>query len=125
MVNFNGKRLIHQRGQATIEFMALIVFVMGAFLFFQKYIAQGFNGRWVRTGDTMGSGRLYDPKKTLECAYSEDYDTWYSVSCYEQNHCDCFSIRVTCGSSDCNQNKNNDCQQCINNCSVQKCIPPT
>lgn len=52
-----------------MEFLALILFILATFLVFQKYIVRGLSGRWKDAGDALGQGRIYDPHKTLECAY--------------------------------------------------------
>lgn len=55
-------------GQSLLEFVALVMFILAAFIIFQKYIVRGLSGRWKAVGDTFGEGRIYDPNKTVECA---------------------------------------------------------
>ena len=98
-------------GQSTIEFAALIMFVLGAFFIGQKYIVRGFVGRWKATGEVIGAGRIYDPKKTIECAYDYQYsDAWYNLICYEDN-CDCLSVRASQAT----------CKNCILSCRTNYC----
>ncbi|VAX38284.1 hypothetical protein MNBD_UNCLBAC01-1585 [hydrothermal vent metagenome] len=107
--------MLHRRnqkeGQSLIEYSMLIVFILTAFLVFQKYIARGIYGRWKAAGDGMGYGRLYDPKKTLECIYYASGNIWYDRKCYDQQSCDCYSILATTIT----------CDYCIQGCSPQKC----
>lgn len=89
-----------KKGASTLEYMALIVFVLGAFLVFDKYIIRGFWGQWKKAGDAFGQGKEYDPRPfgsdgegggTLDCMFiyaTEDpYDTngeWVKRGCYEK-----------------------------------------
>ena len=75
-------------GQSLLEYMTLIVFILGAFLVMQKYIVRGFSGRWKDIGDSVGYGRLYDPHTTTSCAFDYiHYNEWYSVNKFEANGC--------------------------------------
>src|SRR3989338_3140214 len=79
-------RIYIKKAQSTVEYLALIMFILGAFLVFQKYIIRSFAGHWRNTGDAIGSGRLYDPQMTLECAYDSQYtNSWYGAVCFENN----------------------------------------
>ena len=80
-----------------MEYMALIVFILGALFVFQKYIKRALSGGWKAAGDTFGHGRQYDPRwfgrageegGTLECFYSTRVDLWINERCYDLN-CDC------------------------------------
>ena len=93
------KKRILKKASSAIEFMALMVFLMGAFVVFQKYILQAFWGQWKRTGDSFGHGRQYDPREfgdagmdggTLECMYVYDNPAnalsageWVIQPCYD------------------------------------------
>jgi len=85
-----GFRQLSRRGQSMIEFAALIIFILAAFLVFQKYIARGLQGRWKATGDALGQGRIYDPNKTIECEFHPSVG-WYDRPCYEK------TLRNFCG----------------------------
>lgn len=71
-----------QSGQSAIEFAALVVFLLAAFLVFQKYIARGIYGRWKGVGDGIGQERIYDPNLTSECEFHPEVG-WYDRPCYE------------------------------------------
>ena len=78
-----------------MEYLALIMFVLVAFLIFQKYIVRGFAGRWKAVGESMGQGRIYDPRVTTECIYDSIYTKlWYNKACFESRGCDCLSVRA-------------------------------
>ncbi len=97
-----------QRAQSALEFITMVIFILGAFLVFQKYIAHGLAGRWKGIGDTFGQGRVYSESKTTECAYDAQYfDTWYDEDCYEAN-CDCVTT----------QSNPATCKDCIELCSM-------
>jgi len=74
--------LPNKRGQSAIEFAAIIVFLLAAFLVFQKYIARGLAGRWKSVGDSLGQGRIYDPNFTTECEFHPRIG-WFDRSCFE------------------------------------------
>ena len=84
------------KAQAMFEYVMLMVFVLSAFLIFQKYIVRAMSGRWKEVGDAFSHGQSYDPNNTLECATfgavpdSEDArfpasGVWYEVSCFDDN----------------------------------------
>src|SRR3989338_5895528 len=83
------------KGQSLIEYITLIVLILGAFLVFQKYIARGFAGRWKSVGESMGQGRIYDPRMTTECIFDSLYtNLWYDKACFDSRGCDCLSVRA-------------------------------
>lgn len=105
-------RQYKKKGQSLIEYIMLIVFVLGAFLVFQKYMARGFAGRWKSTGDSFAQGKIYDPRLTTECIYDFQYtNRWYDQACFEASDCDCLSVRQTTGT----------CQNCILSCTSPRC----
>jgi hypothetical protein len=110
------RRIRKKRAQSLVEYIALITFILAAFLVFQKYIARAFSGRWKTVGDSIGQGRIYDPVKTTECAYDFQFtNSWYNVTCFEQD-CDCFSVRHTEDT-----NVPTLCEQCITACNTSRC----
>jgi len=103
-----------QKAVATLEYAAVIVFILTAFLVFQRYIYRGMAGGWKAAGDAFGHGRQYDPRDfgregerggTLElffdsthcspghrppCHREEDrINDWIDRQCIEAKHCDC------------------------------------
>ena len=90
---------MRKKGQSVVEFTAVVLFILGAFLVFQKYIVRGFSGRWKGVGDSLGQGRIYDPKKTVECAFdprpgTAETGVWFDKDCYKTT-CEsgCFPTR--------------------------------
>lgn len=71
-----------------LEFVALIMFILMAFIVFQKYIVRGFSGRWKSVGDSFGEGRIYDPEKTVACAGNVFFEggdfLWYNEEDFER-----------------------------------------
>ena len=83
------------KGQSLIEYTVLIVLILGVFWVFQKYITRGFAGRWKAVGESMGQGRIYDPKLTTECIFDPLYTgLWYDQACFKSRGCDCLSARA-------------------------------
>ncbi|MCK5259954.1 MAG: hypothetical protein KAJ70_02735 [Candidatus Omnitrophica bacterium] len=107
-----------KRGQSMMEFVALIIFLMAAFIVFQKYIVRGFSGRWKSVGDALGQGRIFDPNLTTECAMNMfgPYGIpgqWYNQTCFEE----------TCGERDCLRSTRTvpACTACITSCQTPIC----
>ena len=113
------QRLRPKRAQSVIEYMTLMAFILMAFLVFQKYIARGLTGRWKGSGDALGAGHIYDPKKTTHCAFDFVYNSpgiWYDKECFDEE-CDCSTIQVNCGSPTCETRHDVKCEACIRGCS--------
>lgn len=111
-------RLMHKhKAQSTVEYMVIIAFVIGAMILFQKYIARAISGRYKATGDSFASGRLYDPNKTIDCAFDFQYtNSWYNQVCFDKNcHVKCFSSL---------RGSETECTTCINQtCKIPECEP--
>ena len=93
-------------GQGALEGIILLTFVLTGFFIFQKYILRGMSSRWKVAGDSFGSGRQFDPNRTLECAYIENQNRevriWYSNDCMKENCLEeCYSM-FQLGSDECN-----------------------
>ena len=50
----------HRRGQTTLEYIVLIIIVLGALLAISNYFKRGLQGRWKAAMDDMGD--QYDPR---------------------------------------------------------------
>lgn len=88
------------------------MFILAAFLVFQKYIARGFSGRWKAVGESLGQGRIYDPRFTTECIYGFPYlNVWYDKACFVSSGCDCLTVQATDAT----------CKDCIQSCATDKC----
>ena len=103
--------MLKKRAQSSIEYMIVIIFVIGAILVFQKYIARAISGRWKTVGDSFGSGRQFDPRRTTECGYDSKYTLqWYDALCYE-DRCDmCWSPLLEL------KDYSSECKSCIEGC---------
>ena len=109
---------------STLEYVLLITIIMTAFLLTQKYILRAFAGRWRQVGDTFGFSRQYDPKKTTECLWYEETDTWYVPQCFDEKmnarypqSCNCSDIQ--CWDS-CKKKAEIDS---VNDCASDVCNP--
>jgi len=104
---------LNRRAQSAIEFAALILFILAAFLVFQKYIARGLAGRWKGVGDILGQERIYDANSTIECEYHPELG-WFDRICFETN------CRGTSGA--CSVPTDPGCESCISsNCRSTFC----
>ena len=71
------KKIRSRKAGSAIEYMALIIFLLGALLVFKRYILRGFWGQWKKAGDVFGHGKQYDPRGfedggTLQCIFVYD-----------------------------------------------------
>ena len=81
------RKKINNQAVSVIEYVLLIGVVITAILFTQKYIVRAIAGKWKQAGDTFSLGQQYDPKKTLECAWSgEPNNLWYSQKCFDDKY---------------------------------------
>ena len=99
-----------------IEFTTLIILILTAFLFFQKYIVRGITGRWKIVGDSLGQGMIYDPEKTIECSSNVFFDgqaaRWYNRTCFDANcYPDCLEVSRSLSA----------CETCITGCMIEEC----
>ncbi len=92
--------LFSKKAVSTAEYASRLILVMGALLYFQKYIIQGFEGRWKKMGDTYGYEKQYDRQPygtrgdgggTLSCFFDNSYVSgtwvaqWVDDDCFKQN----------------------------------------
>ncbi len=102
-----------KNGQSLIEFLALVLFILAIFLVFQKYIVRGIAGRWKTVGDSIGDGKIYDPNKTIECAFDQQYTlAWYGQIWFE-NNCEGACLRSSASAA--------ACTACIEGCQTPQC----
>jgi hypothetical protein len=108
----------YSKGQSTTEYIFFFVLLLSVFIYFQKYIVRGINGRLKTVGDSFADGRLYDPTNTVfECAFDYQYtNEWYDAKCYFGD-----SATPGCGISNClaATSSINACMTCISSC-----VPP-
>ncbi len=71
-------------GSAMSEYAVLIAVILAAFILMAPYLLRGIAGYWKEAGDSFGYGRIYDPERTVECAYSPIAGAWYRVDLYEE-----------------------------------------
>lgn len=81
---FFKSAFLDKKAVAMLEYMVIIIFILGAFLVFKDYIIKGLMGRWRAVADTFGHGQQFDPRP-LDTA---DLTTHGTVECFfEYNHC--------------------------------------
>lgn len=86
-------KLRQSKAQAVLEYIALIIVIMGAFMLFQKYIVRGFSGRWKNVGDGLAEGRIFSPTKTDDCMFVVSAGEWADRDCFNA-YCPtaCYSV---------------------------------
>ena len=102
-------KLFNQNNRAisVTEYLFFITLILLVIFSFQRYLSNGLNGMWKRTGDSYGLGRQYDPNTTIECAYDMTLNLWYDVACLE-------SFRCGAGDGGCKEKVLKKLKQCRN-----------
>lgn len=78
----------HTNGFSIVEYIVVLVIIVGTFTLFKDYIIRGLTGRWKSAGDQHGFGRQYHPTDTVECAFDQEFGQgWYDVLCVENKGC--------------------------------------
>ena len=72
---------------ATLEYVVLILIVLGVAILSRDYVSRAIFGKWKTSMDSLSSGRQYDPAKTMECLYDPPTGIWYDVKCAEAIIC--------------------------------------
>jgi hypothetical protein len=78
---------LDKRGISMIEYVLLIVVVMGILFAMWPQITRAMAGRWKSSGDAMGFGRRFDSQRSTECTFAQvtpAYGVWYDNNCYQQ-----------------------------------------
>ena len=82
------RSFLKDHAAATLEYVMLILIVLGSFIVFQKYIFRGIGGKWQSVGESYGFRQQYDPKKTIECMFDSKYfQTWFDKNCAGAFNC--------------------------------------
>ena len=83
------KKIFNKKAFSVIEYVTLLVILIGAFLVMRNYIQRGIYGAWGQSGQSFGFGRQYDAQKTVECGFDGQYNVWYDRNCFktQSNHC--------------------------------------
>ena len=103
-----------RRGYAFLEYLVLVIVVMVALTTFRKYIQSAMQGQYRKAGDSFGMLRQYNPGASIDCAYNDKYNQWYSQECFNHkivvDRCKVSSnfpvcvntVRISCALSLCN-----------------------
>ncbi|MFA5059278.1 MAG: hypothetical protein WC676_01445 [Candidatus Omnitrophota bacterium] len=114
------KFFCQKKAASTLEYVALIILMIGAILLMQKYILRGLAGRWKSASEVFSEGRQYDPQKTTECLWAQgEHEGWYSLQCYNA----CYDPIHTSCVSGCEGGLYNHYQACLNGCYDMFCDP--
>lgn len=71
-----------------MEYMVVILIIVGAMYYFKNYIIRGLTGRWKATSDQFGFGRQFEPHDTVECAYDVEFGQgWFDSTCVDNVGC--------------------------------------
>ena len=77
--------LLSNKAFSVVEYVMLIVIIVGAFVIMQQYIQRGSFGMWQQSGESYGFGRQFDSQKTVQCSFDEFSNQWYDHNCAESN----------------------------------------
>jgi hypothetical protein len=75
---------VNQKAFSIIEYVVLIVIIIGAFLVMRNLIQRGIFGMWQQAGQGFAFGRQYDPQRSVDCVFDDLSNKWYDRNCFEQ-----------------------------------------
>lgn len=82
------KIFVFEKGFSIVEYLVVLVILVGTMALFKDYIIRGIAGRWKTTSDQIGHGRQFHPTDTVECAFDQEFGQgWYDVICVENRGC--------------------------------------
>ena len=91
--------IFHKKTAASIvEYMALIIIIIGALVVMGPYVIKAFGGHWKKSGDSFGLGRRFN-KNTIECDYFQTGPStgiWYDATCFQAQVQGCSAANITC-----------------------------
>ncbi len=94
---FMLRNLAGKKAASTLEYIMLLTMIMTAIYVSQKFIVRGFAGRWKQSADSFGFGKQYDPKKTIECQWSDVANRWYEKLCFDTSYDQKYNeLRLAC-----------------------------
>ena len=76
-------RSLNKKAFAVVEYVVLVVIIIGAFLIMKDYIQRGIFGSWTQAGKSFAFGRQYDSQKTIECVFDDQSNLWYDRNCFD------------------------------------------
>ena len=99
----SNKRRKTEKATVVVEYASLVILLLAALVVMQRYIINGFLGKWKEASDAVGHGRQYDPRPfgvageeggTLECYYyynqlGDNPDGFWMDKEYYDDHCRC------------------------------------
>jgi len=66
-----------------MEYVILLIVIVGAFGIMSQYIQNGLQGQFRKAGSIWAYGREHDPLQTRECLWDNRVQVWYSEKCFD------------------------------------------
>jgi len=107
-------RFLNRKAFSIVEYAALLIIVISAFLIMKTYIQRGIHGNWGKTGQTFAFGRQYDPQNTIECGYDDTANMWYDRNCLVSYTAAACSDGSTCSKAQCGNGQPCGCNGDVN-----------
>jgi hypothetical protein len=90
-------KISNKKAVSVIEYVVLLVIILGAFLVMKTYIQRGMYGQWGQSGQAFAFGRQFDSQKSVDCSFDEISNLWYDHNCLESlSQQECYGGNVTC-----------------------------
>ncbi|MEI6437115.1 MAG: hypothetical protein WCO69_00020 [Candidatus Omnitrophota bacterium] len=80
------KRRSKAKGFAVMEYILLLLVIIGGLTVFRGYFQRAYYGQMATTSETFAYGRQYSPDDTIACAFDDKASVngvWYSEACYD------------------------------------------
>jgi len=88
---------LNKKAFAAVEYVVLFVIVMLVFFYMRDYIQRGIFGMWGQSGKSFAFGRQYDSRRSIECGFDGQSNTWYDYNCFVTASQSCTGSGVSVG----------------------------
>lgn len=100
---------MNKRAISTIEYMMLIMLIIGALIWMKPYMQRAIQGQGKTAGDSFGFSRQYERGQVADCAYAvlpSGQGVWYDDTCYQFRATNCLP-----GDTECENTMRQQCAQ--------------
>jgi hypothetical protein len=94
-MRFSQTVFFKSKAFATIEYIVLVVAVLGALVVMKQYLTNATAGKYVKAGEQFGFRRQFNPVTMQECVFEPGQNYWYARSCFEQRISGCSTVNVS------------------------------
>ena len=72
-----------QSGVSMLEYMGLLLVILGLFLLSSQFARNAIQGYFRSSGEQLSYLRQHDPRRTRDCIWDDRLQVWYSEKCLQ------------------------------------------